>query len=147
MRLVTLAQEETVLKVKVDDTPEGVVTVTYRPGALNLEVADQLREVAAGGFEPDALLILLRPILVSWDIENEDGSQLGVSDEEIKKVPLSFLGLLMQAITEDARPNPTTGETLEGTSPQTEKREGSLVTTDSSEQQIGTNANPGNSLG
>src|SRR5688572_27366144 len=103
------------LQVKVPgegDAPDEVVLVKYRPGELTLEVADSMREaVVTSSLEADIAKTLLEPILVWWDIEDEEGNNLPTDDRGIKKVPLNFLGLVMEAVTSDSLPNAQRGAT------------------------------------
>ena len=64
MKLSSLAGETATTVVRVGNEENDKVTVIYRPGALTLEVADQLREVQEGGFQVEAVLYLLKPMLV-----------------------------------------------------------------------------------
>lgn len=105
MKLSTLAGKEQELDIRVGDGPEDVVHVVYQPGNLTLEFADKIRELQAEGFDMEIALELLTRTLVSWDLENEDGSPLGVEPEAIKKIPIAFLGQLMGAMEAEARPN------------------------------------------
>jgi hypothetical protein len=109
-----------------DGEPPDKVEVHYRPGALTLEVSDQLQELARTNMEINVILVLLEPILVWWDLEDEvldeEGNPTGetinlpVTPEGIKKVPLSFLGMIMDTINEESRPSPLTEETSEDSS-------------------------------
>lgn len=118
------------------DDPEAVeetVHVVYRPGALTLEISDKIRELQASGFEVDIMLEMFKRILVSWDLQNEDGSTLGVTEEDIKVVPLAFLGQLLGAIESDIRPNRPRDATSDGAS-QEDQRVPSLAGTSLEEQ-------------
>ncbi len=146
MKVSTLAKKEKALVIRVGDDAEDLVHVVYKPGALTLEVADSIKEIMLSGFEFDIAFAILEPMLVSWDLENDDGSPFPVTAEAIKKVPIEFLGLILSGIEKDARPNPTMGETSQGTSPQTESSEGSLTGTSSPEQPSTGDVGPGSSL-
>lgn len=119
------------------------VWVDYRPGELTLETADQIKAAVSSGFEFEVAEIVLGPILVDWDLENEDGSHLG--PEGIKSVPLSFLGLVMAAIQEDVIPNALRDGTSAGSSQLEEQQDPSPNGTGSSEQQTDSHAPPGSS--
>lgn len=140
-----------------DGGPPEKVEVHYRPGALTIEVSDRLREAANSGWDQDVVLVMLEPILVWWDledeieVENEDGSisvetrNLGVTVEDIKKVPLNFLGLVLDQMNSESRPNPTMDETLEDGSPPEASQEESPAGTPSSKSPSTLGAPPGNS--
>lgn len=123
MKLSALVQKEREIQIRVGDAPEDVVNVTYAPGRLTLEIADEIQAIAtskgAGG-EMYAMTGLLEPIMVSWDLENEDGSPLPCDASGLKKLPLEFMAILMEAITTDVKPNPPTAENSDDGSVPTE---------------------------
>ena len=124
-----------------EGTEPDKVWVDVRPGALTGEVADQMQEASISGFNTDVAYPILEAMLVDWDLEEDvvgDNGQptgevrkLPVTREGIKKIPLSFLGLVLEGIQEDVRPNPTTGETSEDISPPMVQPAGSLSGTSS----------------
>lgn len=120
------------LKDDPESEPENVLIV-YRPGALTLEVGDRIKEVQESGFEMDVILVMLERMLVSWDLQKEDGTALGVTPEDIKTVPLAFLGQLLGAMERDVRPNLQRDETSGETS-QEDQRVPSLAGTSLSGQ-------------
>lgn len=109
-----------VLVPGTDGEPDEIVKVKYQPGELTLEVSDQMNEAFRSDGDTSVVAMFLEKVLVEWDLEedilDEDGNPTGetkpvpTTKAGIKKVPVPFLGLLMQAIGEDARPNPQTGE-------------------------------------
>lgn len=119
MKVSALKSRVRTVYVEVPGEDEGApperVWVKYRPGELTLEVAENLVEVAENRPDHEAIGALLEPILDSWDLEADDGSQLAVTPDVFRTVPLQFLGLLIQAITDDARPNPQMAGTSQGT--------------------------------
>lgn len=149
MKVSTLKAKVARIWVEVPGEEEGdpaeKVWVDYRPGELTLEVSDELKAAVESGFDSDIAFVMMRRVLAGWDLQNDDGSQMGTTDKEIKSVPLSFIGLVMQAIEDDARPNPRRGATLEDGSPQTEPQEASPNGTSSSKQRTGSLAGPGSS--
>jgi len=61
--------------------------------------------------------MLLEPILVEWDLQNDDGTQLGVTGEDLGIIPLDFLTQVLDQITDEIRPNPLTpGTSVDGSS-------------------------------
>lgn len=126
-----------------DGEPDEVVHVTYRPGALTLGVSDKIREVAESGFEADVAKVMLLPLIVEWDLEEEDGSQLPFNEETLKSVPIEFLGMVLSAIAEDARPNLSRAGTSNDSSAQMGTSDPAPIGTHSSEQQIVSDAPPG----
>lgn len=133
MRLSTLKGGVRDLVVEVPETDE-VVHIQYRPGELTLEVSDAMRAAIDMEVEERVFLIFLDKVLVSWDLEEdiydeETGEPTGevvplpCTAEGIKKVPAPFLALVMQAIGDDARPNPQTGGSSNGSSQQEDSPE------------------------
>lgn len=145
MKLAALAGENRTITVAVPgSSSEETVEITYRPGAMNLEVAEKVQELAEAGSFSVATVESLRTVLVSWDIQEEDGTPLDVTADSIRRVPLPFLMQVFSAIHEDARPNPQTGEASEGTSPQVDKSDTLQDGTSSSEQHAILVSLPGN---
>lgn len=127
------------------DDPDEKIEIVYRPGELTLEVSDEIKAAIQSGFESDIAFAMLRRVLVRWDLQNDDGTELDVSDDSIKTIPLTFLGLILQAIEDDSRPNPKRGATSGDGSSQTELQEASQTGTSSSEHQTGSLVGPGSS--
>lgn len=134
MKLSTLKGGEETTWIKVPGEDEKV-RVVYRPGALTLEIADRVREAALGGLDAEIAKEMLVPLLVEWDITDDDGKQLGVTEEEIKKVPIGFLGLILAQVGEESSPNALRDATSNGSSLQAVEQEASQSGTSSSEQQ------------
>lgn len=120
--------EKTQIKIAGEDgAPDEFVEVHYRPGALTLQITDKLKDAQESGWDVDVVPALLEPLLVYWDLEEDvvdaDGNPTGETQplacnaEGIRKVPLSFLGLILDQVNREARPDPTQDETSDGTSP------------------------------
>jgi hypothetical protein len=135
VKVSSLVKREEQMVVRVDDTPEGLVHVTYRPGAMNLEIADKIKDIQETGYEFDIASAMLEPILVNWDLENDDGTPFPLTPENLRKVPLSLLGLILQQLQYEARPLPMRGEISPDISPPTEESEAAQNGTSSPEQQ------------
>lgn len=149
MKLSALKSRTRTLEIPVsgeEGEPDEIVKVIYRPGEITLEVSDNIKEAIASGFEADAAYAVLKPILVSWDLQDEDGSPLPVTEETLRIVPLTFLGLVMAAVEDDARPNLQRGVTSQGTLSQMVPPDASQNGTSFSEPQTGSDADLGNSL-
>lgn len=129
------------------------IWIDYRPGELTLEVSDAIKEAVESGFEADVASILLSPLLEDWDVEDDvldEGGKptgevihLSPKDGGIKKVPLSFLGLVLQAVQDDAVPNAQRDATSNGSSQQEEPQAASPSGTGTSVLQIVSDAPPG----
>lgn len=148
MKIATLQGRvvKTFVEVPGDEEDQfELVEVHYRPGSLTLEVADEIGKIGEAGSDRadlDVLLVLLEPLLVYWDLEEdilgENGEPTGevrkltTSNADIKKVPLPFLGLVLDKITQESRPNPTMAETSGGSlQPEASQAESQSGTTSS----------------
>jgi len=148
MKISTLQGKERTIPIVLPaegEEPEEEVMVTYRPGAVTLELADQIKETLTTGLEVDIALVMLKPMLVKWDLQNDDGSEWPCDEDHIKKTPLLFLGLILDAIQTDSRPDPTKGATLGDGLPQTASSDASQNGTPSSEQETDSTVHLGSS--
>lgn len=121
--------EKTFIEIpgETEGAPPDQVEVHYRPGALTLEVVDQLEAISRQELQIDVVKVLLEPILEWWDLDDEvlddEGNPTGefvnlpVTGDGIKKVPLSFLGLILDQINKESRPDPLPEETSDDISP------------------------------
>lgn len=113
MKLSTLKAKTSRVWVEVDGNesePPEKVWVDYRPGELTLEVADQMREAIATGFEADVAFALLKNLIIGWDLtEDDEVTPLEVNEANIKRLPISFLGAVMGEIQNEALPNEMRG--------------------------------------
>ena len=132
MKLSTLKGKVQTVRITIPadgDEPEDYVTVSFRPGAMTFDVIERIQGLAGTGSDTTVVAELLHTVLVSWDLEEDlDGGgvrQLSTSIEDIRKVPLPFLGMLMEKITEESRGNPQRDATSADTSPQAERLEAS----------------------
>lgn len=110
-----------VRRVIIDVPPEEdggeteQVWVDYRPGELNLEVADELKGMLGAEknmeeMDINVLRAVLEPVLIDWDVEDEDenGNTYHLPPQEgLTKVPLMFLGQVLFALNKDMQPDPT----------------------------------------
>lgn len=153
MRLSTLKGKPQDLWLVVPGEEEKI-HIVYNPGELTLEVADEMRAAMDAGLGAEVVAAMLRRLLVSWDLQDEVTDpetgkvtlrQLTTSEEDIKKVPLPFFNVLLEAITNDSRPNGLRGEISEDGSPQTEQQGLAPNGTSSSGQRTGSLVSPGSS--
>lgn len=134
MKVSTLKSRTRKIWVEVpgdEDTPTEKVWVKYRPGNLTLEVSEKIQQASLSGLESEAIFVLLENLLDSWDLQVDlfdDSGQptgqtrnLGVTADDIKSVPLSFLGEIMLSIESDSRPNPLRDVTSDAGSLQAEQ--------------------------
>lgn len=149
MKVSALRGKKRTIQVRVpgeEGEADEFVSVTYSPGALDIEMAERMSEIALSSIADIAVVsVMLEPLLVSWDLQDEDGSPWPCDEEHLKKTPVMFLGLILSAIQEDARPNPQRPVSSENGSQQTDGPEASLSGTSSSEQPTVSVVPPGNS--
>lgn len=156
MKLSTLKGKVTKTFISVpgeDGEPPESVEVHYRPGALTLEVSDQLRAASESDWQIDIISTLLEPLLVYWDLEedilDEEGEPTGevraltTSSKDIRKVPLTFLGLVMDQVNLESRPGPLTVEISADSSLPEVSTDESQNGTQSSEQPVTLESPPG----
>jgi hypothetical protein len=159
MKVSTLKSRTRKIWIEVpgdDGSPNEKIWVDYRPGALTLEVSEKIKEAILSGFDSDVVFVMLTNLLDGWDLQvdvydeygNPTGEvhQLGVTPDEIKTVPLTFLGEIITKIEDDSRPNLERDVTSDAGSQQTEQSVTSPNGTFSSEQQTDSDVLPGSSL-
>lgn len=112
--------------------PDETVEIKFTPGGLDLDALERSdRE------DISVIRNLLGPVLVSWDLQNDDGSPLGVTGDDLGRVPVDFLAQVLEAITGAMRPNPPRSVNSEDGSLQTDDL-GSPQNGSPSSQQQGT---------
>ncbi len=88
---------------------EESLTVSYRPGGITPETEDRLEAFAQNQKVGASMIALLLDTLTGWDITDDKGKTLPVTEAQLRKLPLALLGQLVRAITEDMRPNALSG--------------------------------------
>lgn len=79
------------------------VDVSYFPNVVTPELLEQVDD-AAKRDNLDILGVMLEPVLDWWDILLDDDTRMPTDADTIKRVPMSFLSKLQDAITEAQRP-------------------------------------------
>lgn len=77
-----------------------MVHLIYKPSEMTPTVMAELREKNNEGdnyFTVD----LLQKILVTWDVQLEDGSEMPITFENMKDLPSAFLAACLRECTED----------------------------------------------
>lgn len=113
IRLSELMRDTRTLTLTVG---EDTLTVTYRPGGITPETEDRLESLAQEQRVGQSLIALLLDTLTGWDITDDKGKALPVTEAQLRRLPLALLGQLVRAITEDMRPNALSGGTSAATS-------------------------------
>lgn len=105
VRLSELARNRRTVEVPVGDG-DDVVKITYRPGGITPQTEERLHKAIDEQRGGAALVALFADCLIEWDIVDDDGQPLPVTEETLRHLPTVFLAQMAQAITEDMRPNP-----------------------------------------
>jgi hypothetical protein len=135
VKVSTLAKVVEDAQMRVGPGEEDVVNIRYRPGALTLGALKRLESAAASkDFKPDVFEDLLTPILVSWDLLQDDGTPLPITAEGLDQLPLEFIGELISTLNTATKPDKDEGKASDVTSPSTDEQVTSLIGTSSSEQ-------------
>lgn len=121
VRIGTLAKRVEKTQMRVGEGEEDVVNLEYRPGALTLGALSKLHDAAkANVFDPTALEDLLKPIIVSWDLLDDDGEPLPIDRSGIHKLPVEFVGELVAVLAEGAKVDEAEGKASDVTLRQTD---------------------------
>ena len=95
------------MKARVQEThlvwDDERVDFAYKPNEFTLELADSMSEAA----EAENLVMvsaMLAPILVWWDVLDDQDQRIEPTAEAMRAFPLNFLMRIMEAITEDQNP-------------------------------------------
>ncbi len=84
------------------DLGEGTLCLTYRVGRITPEIVDRVDQVR----NIDDIVELLLEWLSSWDMEDDEGQVLPVSEETLRALPMPFLRAIFRFILSDGRENP-----------------------------------------
>lgn len=79
------------------------VEVSYFVNRMTPDLMERV-EIASREDNLDVLGVMLEPILDWWDILEADGSRLPTDSATIKRIPMSFLNALQEAIQEEQNP-------------------------------------------
>ena len=95
------------MKAKITETSlewDGeVVDFAYKPNEFTMELADEI-QAAAEAENMNAVSAMLSPIIVWWDVLDDDDQRIPPTAEQMRKFPLNFLVRIMGAITDDQNP-------------------------------------------
>lgn len=81
------------------ETPAGELRVRYRPSAYTDEMVSR---ITSGQITVDQLIT---EVVESWDLEDDNGNALQISDEVLAQIPVHLKGGISDAILEDLYPN------------------------------------------
>lgn len=93
-------------KITVDIGANEPLEVEYRIQAYTPEIESVVLSV--GERPAMALAEVLKRLVVSWNLVDDNGKMYPLDDEHLNKMPLQIMMAIFQAIAEDMRPNQTT---------------------------------------
>lgn len=106
IRLSALTADRRPLKIEFGD---DTLNLVYRPSTINaVQEARELEDKAAGKHVMAQARTLVEAI-ISWDIQDDDGQSLPVSEEVMASLGLDVTLKINRAIIQDLLPNQTTG--------------------------------------
>lgn len=101
MRLSQILSETKVVSVSISG---DTLAVTYRPQAVTPEMVDRMN--GANSAPGDAIASTVVDLVHEWDLTDDNGKSYPITLETVRKLPVSFLSAVTQAITTDINPNP-----------------------------------------
>lgn len=107
LRVGSLSANTATVSIEVGDETLNVV---YKPSGLTPETEDALYELADAQRGGATLIAFLQDMLVSWDLLGEDDKPLPVNEATLRSLPVLFLSQIVEAISNDMRPNLPSGE-------------------------------------
>lgn len=100
MRLSEIFSTSKTVEVTIGD---GKLAVTYRPDAVTPELVDRMNNT--GSAPGEAIATSVVELVESWDLTDNDGQPYPLTVEAVRKLPVSFLSSVTNAITDDINPN------------------------------------------
>lgn len=104
IRVSALTADRRTVKVSFGD---DALTLTYRPSAVNAVQEARELEDREKGQHLMAQARSLAEIVVSWDLQDDDGQPLPVSADVLAPLGLDFTSKVTRAILDDLLPNRT----------------------------------------
>lgn len=80
-----------------------VIDFAYKPNEFTMELADEMA-VAADREDLSMVATMLSPIIVWWDVLDDEDQRIPPDAARMKTFPLPFLLRIMNAITKDQKP-------------------------------------------
>lgn len=95
------------MKARVTETSlewDGeVVAFAYKPNEFTMELADDI-SAAAESEDMSAVSAMLAPIVVWWDVLDDNDERIPPTADHMRAFPLNFLVRIMKSITADQDP-------------------------------------------
>ena len=101
MKLSSLIKNERRLAIELDG---DTLNVVYRPSRITPAAQEEFSEAVDRVGNGPAAAAMLALILVSWDLEADDGPYPH-DEESLRSLPLEFVGGVFGAIMRDLNPN------------------------------------------
>ena len=104
IRLSDLAAKTRTVTVDFEGTP---IEVTYLPGRMTMATQQRLQkstELPAGKANRE-LATILAELVAGWDVTDDNGAPLPVTEELVRQLPLRFVTALTTELFEDINPN------------------------------------------
>lgn len=79
--------------------------VTYNPSALTPRLQAEMKTLGSEDADRNILAASLAPVLVEWDLTDDNGSPIGTDEEALLGLPFTLLLEVNQAIGEALLPN------------------------------------------
>lgn len=103
IRLSTLTADRRPLRVPFGD---DALTLTYKPSTINaVQETRELEDKAAGKHVLSQVRTLAEAV-ISWDLQDDDGNPLPITEEVMKGLGLDVILKINRAIIADLLPNP-----------------------------------------
>ncbi len=97
--LTELTKDERSITLDIGDE---TLAVTYRPGSYTPELEDVMRSQNERLRPGNGLAAALSQLVIEWDLE-DDGKPVEVTLDTLRKLPVTFLTRVTNAITADMR--------------------------------------------
>lgn len=107
VKLVDLKRDQrtVVIPIPVGEA-DGVVvtedlTVTYRPSAYTGKTEQELNALSKEEWKSEMGLSFINRLVISWDLEGEDGAVFALDIESLATLPTTFIGDVIQGVAQD----------------------------------------------
>lgn len=77
------------------------LSLTYRPSAYTGKTEKELNELAKGEWKSEMGLQFVKKLVVSWDLETDDGKPFPIEIDNLAELPSSFVGEVISGIADD----------------------------------------------
>lgn len=114
--LASITAKRAVIEVPADATnPESpMLRITYKPRAYDKAFEESLNQIALNRQQDqqvaaDMVIETFIRMVTAWDLTDEEMNPIPLTTEGLRCIPTRFLGDILEAIGEDQKPDPTTG--------------------------------------